>query len=267
MRSLYLALLKYKDHVIFILAIALSLGILLKNDSQNIFLVRGKFSDTFSFVFTPSAWIKSMTRLQEETQLLRQKNVQLSLQLESILVDHEENKSLKKLLNFKNESSIELLAAKVLNMGISSNISSITLNVGSDDGVKDNQPVLVPDGVIGKTLVVGKSTTIVQSIYDPNYRLSVRIYPSGSTGILRYLNSNICEIREIQKNSEIAIGDNVVTSGFSQIYPDDLPVGKVIQLIEERGSFQKVAKIKISPNLGSVLNAFVIIDEGINEKN
>ena len=44
MRSLYLALLKYKDHVIFILAIALSLGILLKNDSSNIFLVRGKFS-------------------------------------------------------------------------------------------------------------------------------------------------------------------------------------------------------------------------------
>ena len=96
MRSLYLALLKYKDHVIFILAIALSLGILLKNDSPNIFLVRGKFSDTFSFIFTPSAWIKNMTRLQEETQLLRQKNVQLSLQLESILVDHEENKSLKK---------------------------------------------------------------------------------------------------------------------------------------------------------------------------
>ena len=52
------------------------------------------------------------------------------------------------------------------------------------------------------------------------------------------------------------------SSGFSQIYPDDLPVGKVIQLIEERGSFQKVAKIKISPNLGSILNAFVIIDDG-----
>ena len=71
----------------------------------------------------------------------------------------------------------------------------------------------------------------------------------------------------LQKNAEISIGDNVVTSGFSQIYPDDLPVGKVIQLIEERGSFQKVAKIKISPNLGSVLNAFIIIDEGINEQN
>ena len=54
-----------------------------------------------------------MTRLQEETQLLRQKNIQLSLQLESILVDHEENTSLKKLLNFNNESNIGLLAAKV----------------------------------------------------------------------------------------------------------------------------------------------------------
>ena len=208
-----------------------------------------------------------MSQLQEETQLLRQKNIQLSLQLESLLIDHDENKSLKKLLNFKNESSMVLLPAKVLNMGISSNISSITLNVGSNDGVKVNQPVLVPDGVIGKTLIVGETSTIVQSISDVNFRLSVRIYPSGATGILRYLNSNICEIREIQKNAEISIGDNVVTSGFSYIYPDDLPVGEVIELIEERGSFQKVAKIRISPNLSSILNVFIIVDSNINEKN
>tara|TARA_Y100001970_G_scaffold152114_1_gene186264 strand:- start:2113 stop:2904 length:792 start_codon:yes stop_codon:yes gene_type:complete len=263
MRSLYLALLKYKDHLVFLLAVFFSLGILLKNDSPNIYLIRGKFSDTFSFIFAPTAWIKNMTQLQEETQLLRQKNIQLSLQLESLLIDHDENKSLKKLLNFKNESSMELLPAKVLNMGI----SSITLNVGSNNGVKVNQPVLVPDGIIGKTLIVGKKSTIVQSIFDVNFRLSIRIYPSGATGILRYLNSNICEIREIQKNAEISIGDNVVTSGFSYIYPNDLPVGEVIELIEERGSFQKVAKIRISPNLSSILNAFIIIDSNIDEKN
>ncbi len=267
MRSLYLALLKYKDHLVFLLAVFFSLGILLKNDSPNIYLIRGKFSDTFSFIFAPTAWIKNMSQLQEETQLLRQKNIQLSLQLESALIDHDENKSLKRLLNFKNESSMVLLPAKVLNMGISSNISSITLNVGSNDGVKVNQPVLVPDGVIGKTLIVGETSTIVQSISDVNFRLSVRIYPSGATGILRYLNSNICEIREIQKNAEISIGDNVVTSGFSYIYPDDLPVGEVIELIEERGSFQKVAKIRISPNLSSILNVFIIVDSNINEKN
>ena len=49
MRSLYLALLKYKDHLVFLLAVFFSLGILLKNDSPNIYLIRGKFSDTFSF--------------------------------------------------------------------------------------------------------------------------------------------------------------------------------------------------------------------------
>ena len=114
---------------------------------------------------------------------------------------------------------------------------------------------------------MGETSTIVQSISDVNFRLSVRIYPSGATGILRYLNSNLCEIREIQKNAEISIGDNVVTSGFSYIYPDDLPVGEVIELIEERGSFQKVAKIRISPNLSSILNVFIIVASNINEKN
>ena len=116
-------------------------------------------------------------------------------------------------------------------------------------------------------LFVLRISTLVQSISDVNFRLTVRIFPSGATGILRYLNSNICEIREIQKNAAISIGDNVVTSGFSYIYPDDLPVGEVIELIEERGSFQKVAKIRISPNLSSILNVFIIVDSNINEKN
>ena len=95
MRSLYLVLLKYKDHFVFFLAVILSLNILLRNDSPNIYLIRGKFSDFFSFVNYPIAWVKNMSQLQYETQLLREKNIQLSLQLESILVEHEENKRLR----------------------------------------------------------------------------------------------------------------------------------------------------------------------------
>ena len=68
----------------------------------------------------------------------------------------------------------------------------------------------------------------------------------------------------MQKNAKISIGDKVVTSGFSQIYPKNLPVGEVIEVIDERGSFQKIAKVKIEPELGALLNVFIVIKE-INE--
>ncbi|MEA1882231.1 MAG: rod shape-determining protein MreC [Candidatus Marinimicrobia bacterium] len=264
MRNFYLSLLRYKDHLIFLIAVTLSLTLLIKNDSPDVLIVRGKFSDYFSFISSPFAWVKSITQLQEETQFLREKNIQLTLELEALLRAQEENNGLRDLLKFKRESQLKLLAAKVVNMGASSNLSSITLDIGSDHGVRENQPVLVPEGVIGKTVVVGKKSTVVQILNDVNYRLSVRILPSGNAGILQFISNDICEVRELQKNADISVGNKVVTSGFSQIYPKNLPVGEVIEVLDERGSFQKIAKVRIKPKLGALLDVFIVIEE-INE--
>ena len=68
----------------------------------------------------------------------------------------------------------------------------------------------------------------------------------------------------MQKNAQIDIGNTVKTSGFSSIYPPNLPVGDVIEIQDERGSFQKIVKVKISSNIGSLLNVFVIQDS-LNE--
>jgi len=201
-----------------------------------------------------------MTRLEKETENLRLKNIQLTLKMQSMLNENDKYKSLLELLQFKEDSRLELLAAKVVNSGSSANLSSITLDIGSNDGVRVGQAVLVPQGVIGKTIIVGKISSVVQIMNDINYRLSVRVLPSGTAGILNYLKDDIFEVRELQKNSNISIGDKVVTSGFSQIYPINLPVGEVVEVINERGSFQKVAKIRIVSNLGGLLHVFIVIN-------
>ena len=261
MRNLYLFFLKYKDHFIFLFFVFCSLAILLKNDNPNTHIIRGKFSDKFSIISSPLAWLRSMSQLEQETLFLREKNIQLTLKMESMLKANEEYQSLLKLLQLKEDSDLELIAANVINSGSSSNLSSITLDIGKDYGIKVGQAVLVPEGIIGKTVVVGNTSSIVQVLNDVNFRLSVRILPSGNTGILRYLKDDICEVRELQKNVQISIGDNVVTSGFSQIYPKSLPVGEVIEVLDERGSFQKVAKVRIRSNLGSLLHAFIIVSD------
>ena len=258
MHNLYLSILKNRDHLLFLFLFFFSLNLLLNNNSPNTFLVRAKFLDSFSFISSPSMWLKTVVQLEQETQFLREKNLQLTLQSDEMIRAYKENINLKKLLDYKSESKFDLVASKVLNMGSSSNLSSLTLNVGSEDGIVKNLPVIIPDGVIGKTIVVGKSSTLVQLITDVNYRASVRIFPSGSVGILRYLRDDICEVREVQKNAEIQLGDKVLTSGFSDIYPPNMKIGTVIEIQDEIGSFQKIVKVRISPNIGSLLNVFII---------
>ena len=260
MRNLYIFVIKNKDHFVFFLAVLLSSTLLLKNDDPRMQVIRGKSADMVAFISLPIMWIKSLWFVNYENQYLREKNLQLSLQVESMLNLTVENRRLQDLLDFKRQTNLKIVPTRIVNKGIQTNLISLTVDVGKNEGVNINQPVLTPEGVIGKTIQVGNSASIVQFITDHNYRLSVRILPSGATGILRWRGNNICEIREVQKNVNIEIGDQVVTSGFSDIYPPGLPVGDVAGVYDERGNYQKVVNVTIYSELNFIQNAFVIIE-------
>ncbi len=206
------------------------------------------------------AWIRSMGTLEEEANLLREKNLQLTLQMESMMHLAEENRHLRDMLNFKRDTKISLQPAKVIHKGMVSNMVSLTVDVGKQHGIVENSPVLTPRGIIGKTVLVGEMSSVVQMISDHNFRISIRILPGGSTGILRWLNEDICEIREVQKNAAVNVGDAVVTSGFSDYFPKDIPVGEVIGIRDERASFQKIVSVKMHNDLSSLLNVFIITE-------
>ena len=264
MYSFYLLIVRYKDHFLFIIALAFSLVLLLNNDNPKMGNVRGKAADVISFFSSPVAVAKSLMFLEEENQLLREKTLSLSLQVESMLNLQRENEELLGMLDFKRQTKLIIRPARVVNKGTQANLLSIIIDGGQIDGIRKNQAVLTPDGVIGKTIESGSKASIVQLISDANFRLSVRILPSGATGILRFMKGNTAQIREVQKNVDINIGDKVVTSGFSDIYPSGLPVGKVEGVYEDRSSFQKMINVALPNDMSSFQYVFVIIEK-LNE--
>ena len=221
-------------------------------------IIRGKATDVVSFFSSPFAWIQSLMFLEEENQVLREKNLELSLKVESMLNLQNENNALMEMLEFKKDKKFIIKSAKVVNKGIQPNLLSIIIDRGTIDGVKNNLPVLTPKGVVGKTIEASNNNSIVQLISDANFRLSTRILPSGATGILRFVNGETAEIREVQKNVVINIGDKVVTSGFSDIYPAGLPVGTVKGVYQDRGSFQKVVSIYLPNDLNAFQHVFIV---------
>ena len=258
MYGIYLTVVKHKDHFAFAFAIIFSTFILLNNESPKMSIIRGQATDVVTFFSSPFAWIQSLMFLEKENQDLREKNLELSLQVESMLNLQNENNALMEMLEFKKNKKLIIKSAKVVNKGIQPNLLSIIIDRGTIDGVKNNLPVLTPKGVVGKTIEVSKNNSIVQLISDANFRLSTRILPSGATGILRFINGETAEIREVQKNVVINIGDKVVTSGFSDIYPAGLPVGTVKGVYQDRGSFQKVVSIYLPNDLNAFQHVFII---------
>ena len=260
MRNLLLFIIKNKDHFVFFFAIILSSTLLFNNENEEMSVIRGFTTDIVSFLSSPMVKVKSLAIVSEENQYLREKNLQLNLELESILYAADENKKLRDLLDFKRDTKLKIVPARIINKGIQTNLNSLTIDIGSKNGLLSNQAVLTPEGIIGKTVQVGQSSSLVQSISDNNFRLSVRIMPSGAVGILRWHSNSMCKVYEVQKNVEISIGDRVITSGFSKIYPPKLPVGVVSGVYDERGSYQKVVNVEIQSDFESIQNVFVVID-------
>ena len=261
MRILYLILLKRKDIFTLVLSVILSLLMLSNGEADNVRLLRSKANRFFTILYSPITWIRSLALIEEEAALLREKNLQLAFQIESMSYLLEDNIKLEELLDFQQESKMTILPARVTNMSASPYVSSLSIDIGLESGVEENDPVITPKGIIGKTTIVGDNATIVQLINDVNFRLSVRIKPSGSTGILRWLDGDLYLIKEVQKNANVDIGNKVVTSGFSDIFPNDLPVGEVVNITDERGRFQKSVVVQINENIGSIINLFVIVDQ------
>ncbi len=263
MRSLYFVILRRKDHLTFIIAVALSIIILFSGTTSEIQDLRIKVNRFFSFARIPIIWMESKRALEGQNSELREKNIQLKLLLESMRHLEEENQQLRTLLDFQRESYFTLVPATIHGKGITTTLSSFTIDVGYQDGIDINDPVVISEGVVGKTVLVGEHSSIVQLISDPDFRLSVRVVPYGAIGILSWSGNNKCDVREVPKSARISIGDLVYTSTYSDIYPPNLPVGKVTAIYDERGSFQKRLTVETFVNIGTLQYVFVIIENNV----
>lgn len=254
-----------KHHLAFILSVILSFILIYFSPSTKYNYFRQTLNIVADHIKSPFSRFVELAKADIENQLLREQMMLLSLEKESLLVNRTENKRFKEMLDFKENMQLNLLSVKVTNMGLTTKVIAFSINCGSEQGIEVNNPVIVPNGVIGKIYSVTENSAIVQLINDSDFRIGVRILPSSTTGILRWKSNNICEIREVYKNSNINVGDRVVTSGLSDIFPENLPVGTVVSVANDRTQFQKIVSVKIYEDLNALTHVFVIINEVNNQ--
>ena len=127
MYGVYLVIVKHKDHFTFAFSLFVSLFLLLNNENPRMNIIRGKTAGVISFISSPFTWIQSLMYLEKENQYLREKNLGLSLEIESMYNLHSENKELLAMLDFKKKKKLDTKSAKVVNKGIQPNLLSIII--------------------------------------------------------------------------------------------------------------------------------------------
>lgn len=249
----------FYEYITFLLLIILSFVILSMNEVSQIRSIQGEVTDFFSFVHYPRMWVEQLSGLVKENQALREENLRLHLLNAEMKEAMIENQRLRNMLNFATSTQLDLVPAKVLNMGTTSLFNSILIDVGSSQGIEPNMAVIAPKGIVGKTVSVGDNTTLVQIVNDINFCISVRFQDSRVLGIMQWTSGNLAEVREISKTALIQTGEKVITSGYSDIYPPGILIGEVMEVKSSENGIYQVAVIRPYLDINTVEEVFVVV--------
>jgi rod shape-determining protein MreC len=169
--------------------------------------------------------------LRTEVEDLRQRAIQNEFALQ-------ENVTLRRLLEYRDGSRFPRdfrgLAAEVIARPAGAFTQAVVVAVGSNDGVRVNDPVVAPEGLVGLVTRVTPGTARVQLLTDQQLAVPSIDLRTGASGIVRHARGTreTLVLDRVQKEDIVKVGDELVTagwsaSGLSSLYPKGIPVGEV----------------------------------------
>lgn len=195
---------------------------------------------TYSFLQRQTRLVEHSRNLEDELAKLKMENSILSNQIKGL-------KRLELVSGFKESNPrFNLLGARVIRREPSQWLNTILLDRGRVDGVKPSMAVVNENGLIGKVISVSDYTSRVLFILDPGNTVSVKILRNNVMGVLKGNGDGTCSLQYISNGTDVKIGDIVVTSEVSELYPSGIIVGKVESVDSKPG--ETFLKVTVTPS-------------------
>lgn len=179
--------------------------------------------------------------LKGENQKLIEENTRLKNFIEKFAVDTISNvEVIDDSIGF--QQKYEFFYAKIINNNFTKVNNYLTLNRGSNSGVKPDMGVVNSLGIIGVTKNVSKNNSTVLSILNNYSKINVRLKDANHFGTLIWNGKdyNTCQIIDIPRQAILKTGDTVITGGKSAIFPGGILVGVIEDFKIENNQFKEI---------------------------
>ncbi len=184
-------------------------------------------------------------------------NSERLLQIEQLKV---ENDSLRTLLELRKGSKHPTVVAEISHETRDAFSNRVVIDRGSQHGVQPGHPVINAQGVVGQVIRVSPITSEVSLVTDPSLTIPVNLPRSGIRSVASGTgDGQQVDLKYLNINAEVEVGDVLVTSGLDGLYPSGLPVAK-INRVERAGSgqFPRISSTPVAP-IGTLRNVLVIL--------
>lgn len=247
-----------KDFVTLLVSVVLSLFLIFSNENSQIHILRAWALAGLGIVLNEVTSVQKYSDVHAQNEWLRDQNAALMLENSMLKEAAHENARLRKMLQFKTRSRLHLVPARVVGRNETGFINSIVLNIGALDSIAANLTVVTAQGLAGKVYHVDAHFAIAELLLDRNFRVGAMVQRSRVMGIIRWAAGSGVVLAEVPKRSDVVVGDSVVTSGLSTIFPGGLTIGRVVDVSEAgQGMFMNVA-VQPAVNFSKLEEVFVV---------
>ncbi|MCE8618333.1 rod shape-determining protein MreC [Bacteroides fragilis] len=271
MRNLLNFLLKYNHWFLFILLEVISFVLLFRFNHYQHSVYFSSANAVAGKVYEVSGGITSYFHLKSVNEDLLDRIMELEQQnhnLEDALGRHlSDSTELNSIRNLPN-TDYQVFKARVINNSLNLVDNYITLNRGSKDGIRPEMGVVDGNGVVGIVYDTSSHYSRVISVLNSKSSISCKIVGSEYFGYLKweYGDSRYAYLKDLPRHAEFNLGDTVVTSGYSTVFPEGIMIGTVDDMADSNDGLSYLLKVKLATDFGKVSEVRVIARTGQHEQ-
>ncbi|MBV2169396.1 MAG: rod shape-determining protein MreC [Bdellovibrio sp.] len=194
-----------------------------------------------------TAMYLDLINIKKQSEALQSHNNELQARLEKMSELLIENDRLRGLLAFKDQTKMNLMAAQVIGRDLVIDHSTVTINKGTNDGLKAGQAVITTGGVLGYIFKPEPFTAHVMLITDRYAVVDGIVQRTRAHGIVEGKSQygSTLSLKYVEKTEDVKEGDLVVTGGLDNIFPKGFPVA-VVESVEKK-TFSVSLKVDLRP--------------------
>ncbi len=215
-----------------------------------------------------SVWEKytSLDSVIAQNELLEEENAELRQQM----VDYDrmkaENEAYKALARIQDKNAeMTYVSGFVIGRDPLDEFGGFTLDKGTTDGVAVNDAIISDRGyLLGMVVEADATSCKVMTVLHPSFNAAVVVSRTRENGILNgsadYAADGLCALTNLDRNAESRKGDQVITTGLGGVFPPDLLVGTVQEVVPEQSGKSSIAVVKPGADPRTVKHVFIITD-------
>lgn len=271
MRNLLDFLVKYNYWFLFLFLEAVSFVLLFQFNSYQGSVWFSSANAVTGKLYETSSEIESYFQLSKINSELTQRNLYLEQRLHKLekqIGDSAADSTMEKSLLVKSLQLYRLIPAKVISMTAGRLDNLITINKGEVDGIKKDMGVVCGTGVVGIVYLTSKHYSIVIPILNSQSNISCVIQGRGYFGYLHWTGGDVSQayVDDVPRHAHFRLYDNVVTSGYSSVFPAGIIVGKILHVYNSADQMSYRLRVKLSTDFGKLRDVCVVDNSALSEQ-